>query len=120
MIKKSSKIKSKYAYIMSVNNRVLIGNGQEFIEIDRENLVNHIKTNNIIKLIGFDMKKIIKIFVTYGYIKFKNIEFFDIKLAWYTYNPNLQFETLTELAKYLGTNKIQEVYHRTMKQTYLM
>jgi hypothetical protein len=104
------------AYIILKGKTVLIGNGDDFMEIEKEDVYNFLVLNNIKKIIGFDLKVLIKTILgnNADYRSINKYQFDDLKLAWYLIDNTLNFNNLEDLAKHLDLYNLREIYKKTM------
>lgn len=115
-VKKNNISLKKEAYILYNGKTLLVGNGKEFQEINEDELYNFLLLNNISKVIGFNLKKVIKILITHDLklSALKSYRFEDIKLAWYVIDHTLTLTSIEDLAKHLDLYTIHEIYKKTM------
>lgn len=115
-------INGTYAYVLFANNpeRVRIGDGTEFIEIDisskekLKDLYNFVVLHKIRKFIGFDLKPFINNLLFSGIEHIEQYEFLDLKLMWYVLRHDLKFENINELVKHLQVDQISQIYETSI------
>lgn len=104
------------AYFLRTKDSYRFGNGDEFVDVAENELYNFLILNKFRRIIGFDIKPLIKDFFKVGIEEIEKYEFIDLKLAWHLIRNSLVFEQLNELANHINSSKYSELYEVTIRK----
>lgn len=98
-------------YVKNVSSEGFwIGDGINFIEINSEEVYNFFILHKPFHVIGFEIKPLIKKLIQQKYKNLDKIGFTDLKIIWYILRNDLAFQDINDLASYLKTSSIVEIY----------